>query len=338
MTAVGETGGGLTTLQTVLAGLAGGSSTDAIQGTKRSGPVGIESIIEYRSAYPIYLNVVDWVDTWLVISIAGLDGADLRTGAQPNPGGHGETPTDALYGGRTLALTGKQYAKTIWKMRDMQQGLRGSFVDIRTEYPLIFHALDSADDLMIMCKLADKIQITDQQTTKNDFQRDFQITVRASNPRFLSVVRQVNTYTFSSSGNFDNIAFTAYNNGNFRAQTTIELSGPMTNPRVLNETNSTVSVIVGTIPTGETWVLENVGPSMRFYRKSDQANRNQYLDATSMWVYVDPNNVPNNIRLTATGLAAGSGITDDPPPHHHVNRDDAVALQSSAVQRPLLDR
>jgi hypothetical protein len=300
---------GVTSLQTWVAGLAGGSSVASIPGTKRSGPVGIESIIEYRSAYVIYLNVADWVDTFLVNSIDGLDGADMRTGAAPNPGGHGETPTDSLFGGRTLVLTGKQYAQTIWKLRDMQQGLRGAFAEIRTEYPLIFHALDAADDLMLMCKLAQKINIVDQQTTRNDFVRDFQITLRASNPRFVSVVRQVATYTFSSGGSYDNILFRVYNNGNFRAQTTIEFTGPMTNPRILNEANNTVSIINGTVPTGETWVMENIGPSMRFYRKSDSAFRSQYLDATSMWVYVDPFNVPNNIRLTATGLAAGSAIT-----------------------------
>jgi hypothetical protein len=140
---------GITPLQTVVAGLAGGSANRSITGTKRSGPVGIESIIEYRSANVIYLNVVDWIDTFLVTSISGIDGADMRTGAQPNPGGQGETPTDALFGGRTLALTGKQFAQTIWKLRDMQQGLRGSFVDIKTEYPMIFHAVDPADDTQV---------------------------------------------------------------------------------------------------------------------------------------------------------------------------------------------
>jgi hypothetical protein len=300
---------GITSLQGVYAGLAGGSSVASITGTKRSGPVGIESIIEYRSANVIYLNVTDWIDTFIVTGIDGLDGADLRTGALPNPGGHGETPTDSLYGGRSVVITGKQYAKTIWKLRDMQMGLRGSFVDIQNEYPLIFHALDPADDLMIMCKLSAKINIVDQQTTKNEFARDFQIPLRASNPRFLSVIRQVNTRTFTSSGVYDDIIFTAYNNGNFRAQTTIELTGPMTNPRILNETNNTMSLVNGTIPAGETWVFENIGPSMRFYRKSDGAFRSQYIDATSMWVYLDPFNVQNNIRFTATGLVAGSAIT-----------------------------
>src|SRR3954453_12043195 len=161
---------GITSLQTVLSGLAGGSANRSLVGTKKSGPVGIESIIEYRSANPVYLNVTDWIDTFIVVSIDGLDGPDMRMSAQPNPGEHGETPSDPLYGGRTLVLSGKQYAKTIWKMRDMQQGLRGAFVDIKREYPLIFHAIDPNDDLMVSCKLASKIAILDQQTTRSDFQ------------------------------------------------------------------------------------------------------------------------------------------------------------------------
>src|SRR3954451_17804543 len=207
---------GITSLQTVLSGLAGGSANRSLVGTKKSGPVGIESIIEYRSANPVYLNVADWIDTFLVTSINGLDGADLRLNAQPNPGEHGETPGDPLFGGRTVVLGGKQYAQTVWKLRDMQQGLRASFMEIKREYPLIFHALNPEDDLMVMCKLADKINIPDQQTTRNDFQRDFQITLRASNPRFLGAIRRVYDFT-QAVGSYDNIALILQNQGNFEA-------------------------------------------------------------------------------------------------------------------------
>src|SRR3954467_2148746 len=182
---------GITSLPGVIAGLGTGVSGERVIGTKHSGPVGIESVIEYRSSYPIYLNISSWVDTFIVVTINGLDGADLLLNSQPNPGEHGETPGDPLFGGRTVVLSGKQYAKTIWKLRDMQQGLRAAFMDIKHEYPLIFHAVNPADDLMIMFKLASKIAIVDQQTTRNDFQRDFQIPLRASNPRFLGAVRQV---------------------------------------------------------------------------------------------------------------------------------------------------
>jgi hypothetical protein len=295
---------GITSLQTVIQGLAGGSAAGGIIGTKKAGPVGIESIIEYRGPYPLYLNVADWVDTFLVTSINGLDGADLRLSATPNPGEHGETPGDPLWGGRTLVLTGKQYAQTIWKLRDMQVGLRAALMDIKHEWPLIFHALDPADDLQLNCKLADKIQIVDQQTTRNSFERDFQITLRASNPRFVGAVRLVNEFT-QAVASYNNIAMVLQNKGNFEAQTTIELTGPMTNPVVYNEDNGTVSAVTGTIPAGETWVLEQEGPAKRMYRKSDGANRFTYLAATSSWLLLAPNLVLNHLRFTASGLATG---------------------------------
>jgi hypothetical protein len=149
MSTVISDGAGYTSLRTVLESLARGNASRSVTGTKRSGPVGIESIIEYRSGLPIYLNVADWIDTFMVYTIDGIDGADIRSGAQPNPGGQGETPTEALWGGRSLVLTGKLYAQTIWKLRDMEQGLRGSFIEINKEYPLIFHAVDPTDDLML---------------------------------------------------------------------------------------------------------------------------------------------------------------------------------------------
>jgi hypothetical protein len=302
-------GSAFTSLQTVLAGLSMGDANKRLQGTKHSGPVGIESIIEYRCPVPLYLNVVDWIDTWIVITINGLDGPDLRASAFPNPGEHGETPGDPLFGGRTVGLIGKVYASTIWKMRDMQMGLRASlYYDIKTEYPLIFHAVDPADDLMVNCKIAQAPQIPDQQTVKNEHVRDFQIMLRASNPRFLSVVRERFALENQPAGSsYDKIAAVLYNKGNFEAHTTVELVGPMTNPRITNETNSTSTVLKTgtTIPAGETWVLENTGTSKRFYRKSDGANRFSYLDDTSMWLMLAANNVANNIRFTASGLATG---------------------------------
>lgn len=177
----------ITSLAAILSNLATGSPDGRVIGTKRS-PGGIETVIEYRSKWPVYLNVTEWVDTFLVIQINGLESADLRSSAQQNPGEHGETPGDALWGGRTLVLNGKVFAHTIWKLRDMKAGLFGAFLEVDTEYPLIFHAADPRDDLMIMCKLADKPSMPDQQTTRNEYVRDFQIALRASNPRFLTVV------------------------------------------------------------------------------------------------------------------------------------------------------
>ena len=108
-------------------------------GSGKAGPRGIEAVIEYNG---LYMNVRDWVDTYLVTTIGGLDDADVRDNREVNPGYHGETAFIGLYGGRTVTLTGKIITKTIFKLRDMQQGLRQAFSRIDREFPLIFRAPD----------------------------------------------------------------------------------------------------------------------------------------------------------------------------------------------------
>src|SRR4051794_4427318 len=150
--------------------LGAGSSVASIIGTKTSGPRGIESQIEFRG---LRMNVRDWIDTYLVSHIDGLDDPDVRDNRDNNPDDDGETPFDSFYGGRTLVLQGKIITRTIWKMRDMEQALRQAFSDLSQEYPLIFRTNDVNTDLLIYCKKHQKLEIPDEQTTKNGFERTF---------------------------------------------------------------------------------------------------------------------------------------------------------------------
>src|SRR5436190_4430087 len=135
----------LSTPATVI-GLGSGLPGESIQGTKTSGPRGIESIIEYNG---LTLNNRAWVDTYLVTNIGGIDDADIRDSREVNPGQHGETPFAAFYGGRTITLTGKVVAQTIWKLRDLQQALRQAFADISQERPLVFRTNSVDTDMLI---------------------------------------------------------------------------------------------------------------------------------------------------------------------------------------------
>lgn len=173
----------VTTIGTPQAGLGQGDPADIIIGTKTSGPRGIESVLEFNG---IFLNNRAWVDTYLVTQINGIDDADVRDQREANPGRHGETPFPSYYGGRTIVLQGKIVAHTIWKLRDMEQALRKAFADLSQEYPLIFRTNDADTDMMIFCKKSSPIQMPDEQKTSTGFERPFQITLRASNPRFVS--------------------------------------------------------------------------------------------------------------------------------------------------------
>ena len=194
------TGFSIATLLGTPVGLGTGSSSNGLPGSGHSGPRGIESVIEYNG---LYLNVRDWIDTYLVTTIGGLDDADVRDSRELNPGYHGETAFPGYYGGRTITLTGKVYAKTLFKLRDMQQGLRQAFAQLDNELPLVFRTPDPNLDMMALCRKSQAIQMTDEQRTANHFERQFMVTLRASNPRFLSVVKVHSSFNFSDLYTFD---------------------------------------------------------------------------------------------------------------------------------------
>lgn len=218
-------------------GLGLGDANQSIRGTRESGPRGIETVLEYNG---LYLNVDTWIDTYLVTRIDGIDDADVRDDRQENPGEDGETPFPGLYGGRTLVIQGKIMTRTIWKMRDMQKALRRAFGNIREEQPLYFRTNDIDTDMVIWCRKFGKIEMPDEQKTPNGFERPFQITLRASNPRFLSVREEFITTTVA--GTSETVA--AVNNGGDRAQPIYRVYGPIVASvaggiglQLINETN-----------------------------------------------------------------------------------------------------
>src|SRR4051794_27465818 len=273
-----------------------------------SGPRGVEAVIEFNG---LYMNVREWIDTYLITNIGGLDDADVRDSREVNPGYHGEQVFKGYYGGRTLTFAGKIYTKTLAKLRDMQMGLRAAFADLDNEYPLIFRASDPTLDMQILCRKSQAIQMAEEQRTANHFERAFQVTVRASNPRFLSVITNRSNIIFSSAS-FNGIVFSPTNNGNFPSLPSIELTGPIgSGLTIQNESNGDWVSLTTAIPAGEKWIID--GLSRRMYRDSDGQNRFRYLDVNSDWMELLP--YRNNIRVTATGLTSGTSQLSFL--HHH---------------------
>jgi Siphovirus-type tail component, C-terminal domain len=284
-----------------------GDPNEGLPGTGKSGPRGIESVIEYNG---LYMNIRNWVDTYLVTNIGGLDDADVRDNRDVNPGYHGETAYPSYYSGRSIVLTGKIYSKTIFKMRDMQQGLRQAFAQLDDELPLIFRANDPELDMMIYAKKSQSIQMADEQRTANHFERPFQIMLRAGNPRFLSVAKEFSNRMFTAA-TYDSIALTILNDGNFQAQPEIQLYGPMSAVQIINETNGDRIALTAPIPSGERWNI--MIADRRMYRESDKANRFQYLDVNSDWLELEPGK--NQIHFIASGMT--SGTSQIIVYHHH---------------------
>lgn len=291
---------GIASLRSDIVELGRGGPNVAQPGTGLSGPRGIEAVIEYNG---LFMNVRNWVDTYLVTTIGGIDDADIRDSREVNPGYHGETAFKSYYGGRTITLTGKIVTKTLFKLRDMQQAMRKAFAPLDDELPLIFRGPEPEQDMMVYARKSQPIQMADEQRTANHFERPFLVTLRASNPRFLSSLRFWSEASFPGS-TFNAIAMTIRNYGNYDAQPDIELTGPMTGAVVVNEANGKRITLTAPVPTGEKWIVSSA--NRRMYRASDNANRFQYLDVSSDWVELAPDN--NSIRLTATGLTAASRL------------------------------
>lgn len=271
-------------------GIAQGSTEFAILGTGDSGPVGIEATIEYNG---MLLNQRKWIDTFLITSIDGLQDADIRDQREVNPAQHGETAFSSFYGGRTVVLGGRIRAHHIWRLRDMQLALREAFTDLNTEHALVLHHHNKpGKSLAIYCRKSQPIAMGDVQQNF-EWTRDFQITMRASNPRFLGLA--LNSITLDSS-KFNSDVVISVNEGNFNAQPIITLANAMTTPELFNETlNKSIkfqkNIAAGeqiTLDIGRNTMLDREGVSA-FDRLSPQSDWPEIMPGGNLWSIASSN-------------------------------------------------
>jgi hypothetical protein len=194
-------------LPSYTAGAGEGSADGAVPGTGLSVPTGVEAVLEYNG---LYFNVTTTIDKIRVKEIGGLDDADIRDAREANPGDHGETPYKALYGGRTITLSGTIEAYSLEKLRDMQAAIRRAFNDISRERPLIFHTGVYDRDYYIDCKKSQPIQMRESQGDMRFF-REFLITLRASNPRIQSYKQRTSMTYFGYMDDFSTDTLSRYN-------------------------------------------------------------------------------------------------------------------------------
>ena len=255
-------------------------------------PAGVEAILEYNG---LYLNVQANTDRYRINSIDGLYDADIRDVRDTLSDADGECFYTALYGGRTIVLNGVIQTYSVGKMRDMQMALKAAFADIRHEYPLIFHTGDVAHDHFISCKKSAAMSGTEQQ---QNFMatRDFQISLRASNPRFLSWQQNVIDQMFTGPATTPILMGTAHNRGNYYAQPTYRIYGHCTRTTIINNlTNKRFSV--GIISAGD-YLEFNVASPSPTLKDSHGANAWEWLTDDSDFVELE-------------GGADGSGV-DNP--------------------------
>lgn len=100
----------------------------------RSVPPGLESVVCWNG---LRLNERRLADRWFLSSIDGLMDADIRDSREVNPGEHGETAFESLYGGRTVVLEGRAEAGNMAKMRELQEQLKRVSAPL-VEMPMVF--------------------------------------------------------------------------------------------------------------------------------------------------------------------------------------------------------
>lgn len=163
------------------AGLGTGDVEDYVPGSGLAVPTGVESLFEFNG---LVMNVINAVETYLILKVDGLDDADIRDTRENNPSDDGEEVGNAYYGGRTIILTGQIQAGSLEKLRDMQYALRSAFAPL-VEQALIVRTGKWDRDHVVYCRKSAKLQMTEEQKDGRWF-RDFMLTLRASNPRILS--------------------------------------------------------------------------------------------------------------------------------------------------------
>jgi hypothetical protein len=169
-----------------------GDPANSVPGSGEAVPGGVECVFKYND---FVFNDRSVVDKIRVKQIDGIDDADVRDSREDNPSREGETAHNALPGGRTLVFTGTIEAYELQKLRDMIMAFRTAFVDL-VEKPLYFiTAYDTTKTHYINCRKFSKLQIAEQQTHASAFFRDFQLTVRASDPRFYRAGLKIGTFS-----------------------------------------------------------------------------------------------------------------------------------------------
>lgn len=207
-------------------------------------PAGLEAVLEYNS---LRMNVQKNVDRYRITSIDGLYDADIRDTREVNTAQDGETPYNSFYGGRTITIAGTIDTYSISKLRSMQYALRRAFADLTQEMPLIFRTGDFQNDHMLLCKKIGSIAGTEQQSNYM-VQRDFQLSLRASNPRFLSFYENF-TEAFPPTPTISPIQIaTISNKGTYKADALFRIYGPFSNVMFANDTTGQQFSISQSVP------------------------------------------------------------------------------------------
>lgn len=254
-------------------------------------------------------------ERYWVEEMTGFDDPDVAADAEANTQEDGETPNPGFYRGRTMTLNGWIEAGSYPQMMVMSDALHGAFLNL-VEQPLTISKIASpssfflAPDVVIWCRKVDKLMISTKiELSGGILKRTFSLSLRASDPRFLStsvqstvIVPQVitqlgraynrgydlgytrlmdaagNPSTAANVGNVTNI-------GNWPARALYHFDGPAGGITLINNANGQMMRLNGNIAAGE-WIEVDVARGVVYDRQGNPAG--SVFDQTSDWVRVAP--------------------------------------------------
>lgn len=275
-----------------------GDPNVSIQGSGLSVPYGLEAIFSYNG---LVMNDLTVFDKYRIMSIDGLADPDIRDTREDKPGEDGEDVYDSYYGGRTIVLRVRVEAYELKKLRDMEEALRTAFVSME-ELPLYFLTGDPTKDHYIMCKKS--ASLTKEEDIQNlNFRhfREWQITLRASDPRFYRKSKQTKIANAQNNYNVNAVNF-----GNYNTLPIIKIFGGLGNIELINEDATEPfnnikfsSAIV--LSSGDYYEIDIQN---RTVVNSAKQNKIKDLDPTSGWIKFNSGN--NRLALSAATIASSA--------------------------------
>lgn len=285
----------------------------SLVGTGYSVPRGIEAILSYNG---VVFNDTSVVDKYRVLSIDGLADPDIRDSREDVPGDDGEDAYDAYYGGRTIVLRVRIEAFQLDKLRDMEEALRTAF-SVMEEKPLYFLTGDPEKDHYINCRKSASLSKEDNvQTFGQRHFREWQITLRASDPRFYRVKKKFLS-RFVNRGPTEQNSSSGFGYSTYRKNLTDsvptfaislgETSGTTNLSSASHTINTSGSVTVGDYPLG---IFGNESDGATTFDNINDSITTNYqwcsntLDRTlSIWFR------PEDIPLTSGAPASGTSAS-----------------------------
>jgi len=244
-------------------------------------------------------------------AVEGLDDAEIREARENRAAQHGQTDYNTLLGSRLITLKGEIIASSISQRNQARQTLLDTFVKDGSYSWLKWQPTGDSIAKQIYCKVFSR-GVDDNLSGSDSLARDFLINLLAVDPLIYSQTEQIiNINIASSAGGFASPLLspldssliqtggraTCNNEGNFECLPTVKMYGPLTNPRIKNNTDDSKEIKV------------NIEVDPGNYLEIDFKNKTimlngvtsmyAYKDNTSLWFAIKPGN--NDIEFRDGG-------------------------------------